>query len=111
MNKALQFTKDVKELLDEFICDYSEKTMKAFGDRLLQLASDYAKEITNEYINGSTKATIPFVCAILKFCESSVWDILDEEGRYISDSFFDSLKLTNIRFVKMGIANDRKKEE
>lgn len=111
MNKALQFVKDVKELKDEFICDNSEKSMEAFGDRLLQLASDYAKEITNEYINGSTKATLPFVCAILKFCESNVRDILDEEGKDISDSFFDSLKVTNIRLVKMGIANDRKKEE
>ena len=111
MNKALQFTKDVKNLNDEFICDNSEKSMKAFGERLFRLSSDYAKEITNEYINGSTKATLPFVCAILKFCESNVRDILDEEGRDISDSFFDSLKLTNIRIVKMGIANDRKKED
>lgn len=100
MNKAQQLVKDVKELHDEFICDYSEKTMKAFGERLLQLASDYAKEITNEYINGSTKATLPFVCAILRFCESSAWDILDEEGRDISNSFFDSLKLTNIVLLK-----------
>lgn len=111
MNKALQFVKDVKELKDEFGFDNSEKSMKAFGESLLRLSSDYAKEITNEYINGSTKATLPFVCAILRFCESSAWDILDEEGRDISNSFFDSLKLTNIRFVKIGVANDGKKEE
>ena len=111
MNKALQFTKDVKNLNDEFICDNSEKSIKAFADRLLRLSSDYAKEITNEYINGSTKATLPFVCAILKFCESNVRDILDEEGRDISDSFFDSLKVANVRLVKIGVVNDGKKEE
>ena len=75
------------------------------------MENNYSNEITSEFVNGSTRKTLPFVCAILRFCESSVWDILDEEGRDISDSFFDSLKLTNIRLVKIGIANDRKKEE
>ena len=111
MNKALQLVKDVKELTDKFRYDDYEKSIKAFDESLLRLSSDYAKEITNEYINGSTKATLPFVCAILKFCESNVRDILDEEGKNISDSFFDSLKVTNIRLVKIGVANDRKKED
>lgn len=111
MNKAQQFMKDVENLNDEFGFDNSEKSMKVFGERLFWLSSDYAKEIISEFVNGSTKATLPFVCAILKFCESSVREILDEEGQDVSDSFFDSLKLTNIRFVKMGIANDGKKEE
>lgn len=111
MNKALQFVKDVEELKDEFGFDNSEKSMKAFGERLLKLANNYSNEITSEFVNGSTRKTLPLVCAILKFCETSAWDILDEEGRDVSDSFFDFLKLTNIHFVKMGIANDRKKED